>query len=246
MLRQFPAALKLYDRALDIMPNNPEAMAEKAVVYQAQGNLQEAARLLAEINAQTPNDEAVGIKITQLRLERNYAEAVRLLKTRLAQFHYASEREKTDNQLRLALIERLAGDSADAKSTAEEARNMLEPWYKNQPNNPSVALRLAWAHAVLGEKELALKEAESVIMLYPRAERPVDGPGFEESPAFIQAMFGENNPAISTLRQLLQTPYLGGSYYPAPITVALLRLDPFWDPLRAEPAFQELCEEKQP
>ena len=52
-LRQFPAALKLYDRALDIVPNDPDVMACKAGVYQAQGNLQEAAKLLTEINPQT-------------------------------------------------------------------------------------------------------------------------------------------------------------------------------------------------
>ena len=46
MLRQFPAALKLYDRALDITPNDPDVMAAKASIYQAQGNLQEAAKLL--------------------------------------------------------------------------------------------------------------------------------------------------------------------------------------------------------
>ena len=46
MLRQFPAALKLYDRALDITPNDPDLMASKASIYQAQGNLQQAARLL--------------------------------------------------------------------------------------------------------------------------------------------------------------------------------------------------------
>ena len=56
MLRQFPAALKLYDRALDITPNDPDVMASKAGIYQAQGNLQEAAKLLSEINAQTPSD----------------------------------------------------------------------------------------------------------------------------------------------------------------------------------------------
>ena len=59
IVRQFTAALKLYDRALDIMPNDPETMAEKARIYQAQGNLQEAARFLAEVNEQTPNGEAV-------------------------------------------------------------------------------------------------------------------------------------------------------------------------------------------
>ena len=53
MLRQFPAALKLYDRVLDITPNDPDVMAIKASIYQAQGNLQEAARLLAGVNEQT-------------------------------------------------------------------------------------------------------------------------------------------------------------------------------------------------
>ena len=46
VLRQFPAALKLLDRALDIVPNDPELMAFKAAAYQAEGNLQEAAKLL--------------------------------------------------------------------------------------------------------------------------------------------------------------------------------------------------------
>ena len=50
MLRQFPAALKLYDRALDITPDDPDVMASKASIYQAQGNLQEAARFLSEKN----------------------------------------------------------------------------------------------------------------------------------------------------------------------------------------------------
>jgi len=45
---------------------------------------------------------------------------------------------------------------------------------------------------------------------------------------------------------LLQTPYGGWLYSPTPITPALLRLDPIWDPLRSEPDFQKLCEEKQP
>src|SRR5262249_36405532 len=55
-LRQFPAALKLCDRVLDITPNDPGAIANKARIYQAQGNLQEAARFLSELNEQTPTD----------------------------------------------------------------------------------------------------------------------------------------------------------------------------------------------
>ncbi len=48
-LRQFPTALKLYDRVLDITPNDPDVMASKAKIYQAQGNLPEAARLAVRI-----------------------------------------------------------------------------------------------------------------------------------------------------------------------------------------------------
>ena len=71
------------------------------------------------------------------------------------------------------------------------------------------------------------------------------GPGLEENLALIQTIFGENSRAISTLTQLLQTPYFGWLYFRTPVTPALLRLDPLWDPLRADPAFQKLCEEKR-
>src|SRR5213596_2412035 len=64
-LRQFSAALKLYDRALNILPNELYLMASKASIYQAEGNLQEAAKSLVQVNAQTDSDVAVRMKLTQ-------------------------------------------------------------------------------------------------------------------------------------------------------------------------------------
>jgi TolB-like protein/class 3 adenylate cyclase/Flp pilus assembly protein TadD len=244
--RQFPAAIKLYDRVLDITPNDPEAMASKASIYQAQGNLQQAARLLSDINSQTPSGDAFAIKIIQLRLERNYGEAIRLLQARLAQFHFASEYEKAADQVWLALMQRLAGDTAGAKTTAQQARITFEQLHRDQPDNAYVASMLSQAYAATGEKDSALKEAERAVMLEPRAQDAIDGPGFEENLALIQAIFGENSRAISTLTLLLQTPYEAPYYGRTPVTPALLRLDPLWDPLRSDPAFQKLCEEKQP
>jgi len=246
MLRQFPAALKLLDRALDITPNDPDMMAFKAGIYQSQGNLQEAARLLSEINAQTPSENAFVAKVTQLRLERNHGEAVRLLQARVAQFHFDSESYKCIAQVNLAFAQYLAGDSAGAKITAEQARNTLDQFCRNQPDNAYVARVMSIANAVLGEKDSALKEAERAIMLEPRAQDAISGPGFEENQALIQTIFGENSRAIPTLTQLLQTPYMEGGFYGIPITPALLKFDPIWDPLRGAPAFQKLCEEKQP
>jgi TolB-like protein/Tfp pilus assembly protein PilF len=247
MLRQFPAALKLYDRVLDITPNDPDVMAAKAGVYQAQGDLQEAARFLSEINWQTPSEDTLAIKIGQLRLERNYEEAIRLLRLRQAQFHFDSERVKGREQVVLAFTQRLAGDTAGAKVTAEQARNTLERLYSAQPDNALVAAPLSQAYAAMGQKDLALKTAERAIMLLPRAKDPVAGPALEENLALIQTIFDEKSPAISALTQLLQTPYSIPFFTPPlVVTQALLRLDPFWDPLRSDPRFQKLCKDKQP
>src|SRR5207244_3281274 len=83
-------------------------------------------------------------------------------------------------------------------------------------------------------------------MLLPRAKDSKVGPMFEENLALIQTMVGENSGALSTLTRLLQTPYGSVIYGQAPITPTLLRLDPIWDPLHADPAFQRLCEENAP
>jgi serine/threonine protein kinase/Tfp pilus assembly protein PilF len=247
MLRRFPTALKLYDRALDITPNDQGVMAAKASIHQAEGNLREAAKFLSGINAQTPSGESFLIKIGQLRLERNFGEAIRLLQARLAQSRFDSE---GDNKVVLALMQRFAGDIAGAKITAEQARNTLEQRYRDQQNDAFLAAALSRAlsraYAVTGEKDSSLKAAEHAIMLLPSAKDRVAGPALEENLAFIQAIFGENSRPISILTQLLQVPYNSWVYGPATLTPALLRLDPLWDPLRSDPAFQKLCEEKQP
>jgi len=115
-------ALKLYDQALDISPNDPDVMASKAGIYQAQGNLEQAARCLSQITAQTPG--VLESKINQFAFERNYGEAIRLVQARLARLQtegamiaaggFESETAKATHaslQLYLAMIQLAAGDS---------------------------------------------------------------------------------------------------------------------------------------
>jgi hypothetical protein len=220
-------------------------MAAKAKVYQAQGDLQKAGTLLVEINAQNTSGAAFDAKLAQLRLERNHGEAVRLLQAGLTQFHFGSEMDKPFYQIMLAFAQHFAGDSVSAKLSAQQARSALELLCKNQPDNADLAAELSLSNAVLKDKDSALKEAQRAIMLRPSAKDRVNGPSCEENLAIIQTFFGENSRAIATLARLLQTPY-NGWIYQIPITPAFLRLDPLWDPLRGDPAFQKLCEENQP
>jgi len=245
MVRQFSAALKLFDRALDIKPNDLDVMASKASIYQAQGNLQEAAKLLSQVTAHTPNDNTFSIKLTQLRLERNHTEVIRLLQERQTQLDSAPEFDKAAKQVVTARAQLVAGDTAEAKAAAARARSTFEQLCREQPHNQLFAARLSEAYAVMGQKDSALEAAERAIMLLPSAKDAVNGgTRFEENLAVIETIFGENSRAIATLAPLLHTPYLSWVYEVAPITPALLRLDPLCDPLRNDPRFQTLCEER--
>jgi hypothetical protein len=73
----------------------------------------------------------------------------------------------------------------------------------------------------------------------------MDGPTSVEILARVSAKMGELDRAIAALQKLLSIPYTG-PFGEAPLTPALLRLDPMFDPLRNDPRFQKLCEEKKP
>ena len=237
MLRQFPAALKTYDRVLDVVPNDPDTIASEATIYQAEGNLEQAGKLLADLNAQT--FFSFGPKINQLFLERHFDEAIRVIHSRLAESRDVSDIERLVDQLLLIGAQEWAGDIAGARTTAQQMLRPLETLCQQAPGNPNLAVWLSIIHVVLGEKDAAIKEAERAITLLPSAKDAVDGPIYEENLAFVEVLVGDKNHPISTLQRLLEIPYNNC------ITPALLRLDPKWDPLRGDPRFQKLCEEKK-
>src|SRR5437773_2514634 len=239
-LRQFPAALKTYDRLLDIVPNDPDTVASKAKIYQAEGNLEQAGELLAGVNAQTPSFIAFLTKMNQLFLERQFDEAIRLIHSRLTEYRDVSDIERFFNPFFLVLAQEHAGYIAELSATAQQILRPLEPRSQKDPDNPNFAQALSLIHAVLGQKDAAIKEAERAITLLPSGKDAVDGPRVEENLAFVEMLIGEKNRAIPRLQHLLQIPYNNC------LTPALLRLNPQWDPLHGDPRFQKLCEEKKP
>jgi len=241
--RQFETANLLLDRALQIRPNDVEIKAAKAAMYQAQAKLTEADTYLAEVNALTQSYEAVGAKVTQLRLERKNEEAVQLLKTRLAQFQFGSEVEEAVFGYFLAFAQHVAGDTAAAQSTAAQVRDRLLQLTREQPDNDWLAVMLSQTHAIVGDKAAAWKEAERVKTITSSLGDVAIGPFAEENIAVVATLSGDHSRAIELLSHLVHISY-SGWLYGNPVTPAVLRLDPIWDPLRNDPAFQKLCQDK--
>ncbi|PYK46860.1 MAG: hypothetical protein DME53_01265, partial [Verrucomicrobia bacterium] len=92
----------------------------------------------------------------------------------------------------------------------------------------------------LGDKAAALALSDRAIAANPIEQNAVTGPVPIEVLARVTARMGEPDRAISVLQKLLSIPYSGAFAFGVPLTPALLRLDPMFDPLRNDPRFQKL------
>jgi TolB-like protein/class 3 adenylate cyclase/Tfp pilus assembly protein PilF len=243
-LRRFPEALRKFDQVLDIMPGDVDTLAAKAAIAQAQGDLPRASALLASIHPPAEDPQALETQVYQAILERRPAQIIPRLKELLAKPDPALGYTTGELRFYLGWAQEVAGDHTAAQESWRQARSELDSFLKEQPENFALIGDLALTSMGLGDKAAAFKLTEQAMALIPIEKDAVAGPIPIEILARVSARMGEPDRAMAALEKLLSIPYDGALAQNVPLTPALLRLDPMFDPLRNNPRFQKLCEEK--
>jgi len=162
--------------------------------------------------------------------ERRFSDATQAVENRVVN----DERAHLQQLAGRVVIHLLAGEPEAAKSLAEEALPLLEARFRERPEDTFVMTELSWVYLALGRNTDALRLSRQAADTISMEKDALAGPSFEIGLAEIEARAGAPEEAVKRLRRLLAIPAGGAA------SIAALKMDPVWDPLRNRPEFQQL------
>jgi TolB-like protein/Flp pilus assembly protein TadD len=169
---------------------------------------------------------------------RDFAGAVRIAEASdKPNWLYSRGNSVLPRKLRLAWAYTAMGDLAKANALYTEIHTACQAAVKERPGDWDGHMALGLAAAGLGLKDEAIAEGRRAVDLLPISRDAFAGPEYLAYLAQLYVSVGENARAIDLLQQLMSIP-AGLS-----MSAALLKLDPLWDPLRADPRFDALVKQ---
>jgi len=161
-------------------------------------------------------------------LEGNYAAALQLFEN---QNNGVGENARLSAR---AAVHILAGDATGARDEMEKARRLVEAKLQERPSDFDSMIQLSWIYLGLDRKIDAVKLAQRAAEFLPPEKDALVGTFTLYNVAVIKARTGDATGAIDILRRLLAMP--AGHE----VSVVSLKTNPVWDPIRNDPAFQQL------
>jgi TolB-like protein/Flp pilus assembly protein TadD len=238
-LRMWPEAKRAASRSLALEPHGLSALATLFLsCLNGAGDLNEAKRALAmfpeppRITIFLTVQSAIGPYIHVM--ERDFAGALKACETKAA--------DPDENRSRLVArvaIHVLAGDTASAQGEIEQTRDLLERQLSDRPDDAFAMMQLSWANLALNREADALRLAHQGTDLHPLEKDFLTGAAFLTALAQIEARADQPGDAVTALRRLLSIP--AGTI----VSIAQLKIDPVWDPIRNDPGFQQLLTGKE-
>ena len=237
MLRNFDAANKTIDRALQIDPKGTSLWGIKAkLAISEKGDLSVGEKFLEKAKSFPLSSEErlkmIGGHANLLLAQRKYQEVLQLGATVPDDTFAAVPGSLAYKYFPLGIAHKALGDEAAARAAFLKAKNILEEQLKQKPDDADLRVQLAKLLAWLGEKDAAIAEAQRAMDLRPESKDAFEGPQITEQVAQVYTILGDNARAIDLLDELLSRP--------SEVTSQSLKLDPAWDPLRNDPAFEAL------
>ena len=237
MQRNFGAANKTIDRALELNPNGIglwEIKVKLAIAEKADFSVYE--RALEKMKSLPMSSEerlkVVGAQADLLLFQRKYQQVLQLAQSIPDESLAAIPGASAGKYYAIGVAQKGLDDDAAARTAFLQAKNILEEQLKQKPDDAGLHIQLAKLLARLGEKDAAITEAQQATDLRPESKDAFDGPRITEDVAQVYAILGDNARAIELLDGLLSRP--------TGVTLQSLRVNPAWDPLRNDPAFQAL------
>jgi TolB-like protein/cytochrome c-type biogenesis protein CcmH/NrfG len=245
-LRRWSDAEREFTRALALDPHNVLATRQLASTYiNSTGDIRRARRAFEGVPAESklpvlPNWGVIAVMVDERVyldvLEKHFADALKAWDTVPTNTPEACLRQL---EARVG-IQALAGQGAAGKSECEQTRVLLETRLAGRPEDRESLTALAWVYVCLGRNADALRVARRAADLLPIEKDALAGPYFLAGLAEIEARTGRAEDAVKILHQLITAP--AG----AVVSIARLKIDPVWDPIRSDPDFQKLISEPEP
>ncbi len=236
--RRYADEVRTYDRALAIMPGNPASRINLALVaLDWRADIKPFQATLATLVAENPG---LPLDLDALRpalCERPATAATRAL-TNYPREGVVNNGVNNPRAYWDGVIARCQGDSAKAQAAFTAARREVEKTVERQPDFAAALSLLGMIDAGLERKEQAIQEGRRACELLPVSKDAIDGAALAINLAQIYAWTGEKDRAIEQIATVERVPNT--------LSYGLLKLHPYWDPLRGDPRFEKIVEALAP